>query len=75
MYKLQIHNDGKERYQSFEARLIEYEYSDLSGYGGNLEESILELKKKVDEMIKNLKEIDWENFDMVDWKGEIIENK
>ena len=74
MYKLQIHNDGKERYQSFEARLIE-EYSDLSGYGANLEESILELKKKVDEMIKNLKEIDWENFDIVDWKGEIIENK
>ena len=61
-------------YQSFEATLIE-EYSDLSGYGANLEESILELKKKVDEMIKNLKEIDWENFDMVDWKGEIIENK
>ena len=58
-------------YQSFEATLIE-EYSDLSGYGANLEESILELKKKVDEMIKNLKEIDWENFDMVDWKGEII---
>lgn len=75
MYKLQIHNDGKEKYQSFEARLIEYEYLDLSGYGANLEESILELKKKVDEMIKNLNEIDWDNFDMVDWKGEIIENK
>ena len=41
MYKLQIHNDGKERYQSFEATLIE-EYSDLSGYGANLEESILD---------------------------------
>lgn len=71
MIKLHIHNDGKEKYNSFEARLNDFD-SDiyLEGYGQDKEEAIKELKEKVEQKIKEYQEIDWSNFDWVDWKGD-----
>lgn len=74
MIKLQIHNDGKERYNSFEARLDEYDsLIYLEGYGEDREEAIKELKEKVEQKIKEYQAIDWENFYWVDWKGEKLD--
>lgn len=69
MIKLQIHDDGKEKYNSFEARLIDPD-SYLEGYGQDKEEAIKELKQKVEQKIKEYQEIDWDNFDWIDWKGD-----
>lgn len=75
MIRLQIHNDGKEKRQSFEARLDEIE-SDvyLVGYGSNKEEAITKLKESVNAKIKELQEIEWDSFDWVTWDGKIIDN-
>lgn len=65
--KLQIHNDGKEKYNSFEARLDEFDsIVYLEGYGEDKEEAIKELKEKVEQKIKEYQEIEWDNFDWVD---------
>lgn len=73
MIKLQIHNDGKEKYQSFEARLNDFDsIVHLEGYGQDKEEAIKELKEKVEQKIKEYQEIDWDNFDWIDWKGDKI---
>ena len=46
MLRLQIHNDGKEKYQSFEARLNDNDSTVyLEGYGEDKEEAIENLKK------------------------------
>lgn len=73
MIKLHIHNDGKEKYNSFDAHLDE-RYSEvyLNGYGEDKEEAIKELKEKVEQKIKEYQEIDGDNFDWVDWKGDKI---
>ena len=73
MLRLQIHNDGKEKYQSFEARLDDRDTTIyLEGYGENKDEAIENLKKQVDLKIKELQEIDWETFDWVSWNGEVL---
>lgn len=72
MLRLQIHNDGKEKYQSFEARLKEEGVIYLEGYGENKEEAVEELKKQVDLKIKELQEIDWGDFDWVSWDGKVL---
>lgn len=73
MLRLQIHNDGKEKWQSFEARLDESESTIyLCGYGENKEQAIEELKNKVQDKIKELQNINWEEFDWVSWDGKII---
>ena len=57
MLKLQTHNDGKERYQSFEARLDDSESINyLCGYGENKEEAITKLKRQITLKIKELQE-------------------
>ena len=55
MLRLQIHNDGKEKYQSFDARLDDRDRTIyLEGYGENKDEAIENLKKQVDLKIKQL---------------------
>ena len=71
--RLQIHNDCKEKWESFDARLTDSDTS-LYGYGKNKEEAIEELKSNVNKMILELQEIDWESFDWISWKGEILKN-
>lgn len=73
MYSVNIHNDGKEKYQSFEAMINSCnDYLDLTGYGADQEEAIKELKNKVDEYIKKLQEIDYSKISFVDWAGKHI---
>lgn len=75
MIKLQVHNDGKEKWQSFEARLDESASNIyLNGYGENKEEAISELKTRVEDKIKELQSIDWDNFDWVAWDGRVLPN-
>lgn len=73
MLRLQIHNDGKEKWQSFEAKLDDSE-SDiyLEGYGYNKEQAISALKECVNAKIKELQEIDWNSFDWITWDRKII---
>ncbi len=73
MFKLQIHNDGKVRHQSFEARLA-HEIFDLDGYGANKDEAIMEAKAKVQALISELQSIDWGSFDWITWDGRVIES-
>ena len=48
MLRLQIHNDGKEKHQSFEARLNDNDSTVyLEGYGEDKEEAIENLKNKL----------------------------
>lgn len=72
--EIRLHNDGKKKYQSFEARL----YNDtgifeLVGYGATKEEAIKELKQLVDEEIAQLLAIDYENIAECDWQGKLIQ--
>lgn len=73
MIRLQIHNDGKEKYQSFEARLKEESTIYLEGFGENKEEAISALNQKVQEKIQELQNIDYNNFDWIAWDGKVIE--
>lgn len=73
MLRLQIHNDHKEKHQSFEARLnTDESLIYLEGYGVDKEEAVSGLKKRVSEKIKELQDIDWDNFDWVSWDGKIV---
>lgn len=73
MLKLQTHNDGKERYQSFEARLDDSESINyLCGYGENKEEAITKLKRQITLKIKELQEISYDNFDWISWDGKVL---
>lgn len=73
MYTINVHNDGKEKWQSFEATVNNTDdYLDLTGYGATQEEAIEELKKKVDEYIKKLQGIDYSKINKVDWAGKPI---
>lgn len=75
MLKLQIHNDGKEKWQSYDARLDESESNIyLNGYGQNKEEAVSELKTRVEDKIKELQNIDWNNFDWIAWDGKVLLN-
>lgn len=72
MIKVQIHNDGKERDHSYEARL-KYENELIICYGQpSAEDAIEELKEKVKERIKELQEIDWTTFDWISWDGRVL---
>ena len=75
MIKLQVHNDGKEKWQSYDARLDESESNIyLNGYGQNKEEAVSELKTRVEDKIKELQNIDWNNFYWIAWDGEVLQN-
>jgi len=58
--KIEIYDDKKERYQSFEAKLIENNWDiPLEGYGENQDEAIEDLKKIINNRIEALSNIDF----------------
>jgi hypothetical protein len=67
---VKLHNDGKEKYQSFGASLDESD-SDvyLEGYGATKEEAIEALKERVLLKIEEMKNIDYDNVIVVDCLG------
>ena len=80
-FKLKIHNDGKEKHNSFEARIYDEDDNyELVGYGEDIPEAIADVKKEIDEEIKRinkLKDIDFTNdinpYVFVSWDGKLIE--
>jgi len=73
MLTVNVHNDGKEKYQSFEAHLNEEESKDcFSGYGADKEEAISELKSHVQLKIKELQEINYNDILWVECCGKPI---
>jgi len=61
--KVIILNDGKEKFQSFEAKINIDDC--IIAYGDSKEEAIRILKYKTSELIESLKKIDYEIFDEV----------
>lgn len=66
-----IHNDGKEKWQSFDAR-FNVPYLDY-GFGSNQQEAIDDLKQKVNELIKILQNINYDETIEVAWDNTPIE--
>lgn len=81
MYQLKVHNDGKEKWQSFKVSLFDTEENDtiVTGYGENLLEAYTEMQRLLDEKIMKLqhaKSIGLSNFIWVDCCGvEIVLKK
>ena len=69
---IKIHNDGKEKCQSFEATWDEQGFY-LQGYGESEQEAIDNLKKERDILIMNLNNVDFSEVVYVDWKGDTIQ--
>jgi len=71
--EIRLHDDGKKRYQSFEARLYnENGIFELVGYGETKEEAIAELKQRIEEEIAQLQSVNYEAVIRCDWKGDRI---
>jgi SHS2 domain-containing protein len=67
---IKVHNDGKGKYQSFEAYITGD--IDIRGYGETEEEAITELKYKLDELIHTISNTDFNLIQYVDCKGDEI---
>lgn len=65
MINITVHNDGKGRDQSFEARCRILDIED--GYGSTQEEAIDELKENVNKKLNQLKSIDFTKITEVAW--------
>ena len=74
MITVKVHNDGKEKWQSFDASLDDSK-SDiyLCGYGSNKEEAIEELKLNIKKKIEELQNINFDNITFVDCLGNPIQ--
>jgi len=73
MIKVNIHNDYKEKKDSFGATLNEEEsYIFMDGYGASEEEAINDLKISILRKIEELKNIDFSKIIYVDCLGEPI---
>ena len=71
--EIRLHNDGKKKWQSFEARLYNNSgFYELVGYGATKEEAVAELKRCVDKEIAQLQAVNYENVTMCDWQGKPI---
>lgn len=71
--KVQIYNDGKEDFFSYEASLKHTHQ--LSSFGKRRkDEAIQVLKDKVKKRINQLQNIDWENPIRIDGMGNILTN-
>ncbi|MHC4621210.1 MAG: hypothetical protein ACYTEQ_25970 [Planctomycetota bacterium] len=77
---IKIHNDGKGKDQSWEARLDFQEFRgdqsrnfDAIGYGATEEEAIAQLKDCVAEVVKTLSGWDYGNKTVVAWDGTPVE--
>ena len=69
---IKIHNDGKGKWQSFEATWDEQGFY-LQAYGETEQEAIDNLKKERDILIMNLNNVDFSEVVYVDWKGDTIQ--
>ena len=69
---IKIHNNGKEKQQSFEATWDEQGFY-LQGQGESEQEVIDNLKKERDILIMNLNNVDFSEVVYVDWKGDAIQ--
>lgn len=74
MYIIKIHNDGKEKHQSFEASVfnVEENNTEIIGYGESLVEALYEMKLKLNSKILELQNINYDNFIYVDCVGKEI---
>jgi len=76
MVILKIHNDGKQKHQSFEAWLDEIDCE--RGYGSTQEQAISEYKRELDSHQKKIfaaaQDLAGDSFEtlMVDWRGQSI---
>lgn len=69
--KITVNNDKKEKYTSFSAKIEEL---DMIGYGANDTEAIADLKRQVQGLVAQLKNINYDEFVMVDSKGQPIKS-
>lgn len=69
---IKIHNDGKGKWQSFEATLDEQGIY-LQAYGETEQEAVDNLRKERDILIMNLNNVDFSEVVYVDWKGDVIQ--
>lgn len=68
---VKIHNDGKEKRESFEARL---EDINLTGFGSTQEEAIADLKRLVQGLVASLRNVNYDDVTMVDWQGQPLKS-
>ena len=68
---IKIHNDGKGKWQSFEATWDKQGFY-LQAYGESEQEAIYNLRKERDILIMNLNNVDFSEVVYVDWKGDTI---
>ena len=80
--RLTIHNDGKGKWQSFEARLefdpedtpMHYLMPEVHGFGADAEEAVTDLQQRVGRVIEKLQGVDWTQTPVpVDARGNPIE--
>lgn len=64
-FKVTLHDDGKCKWQSFEASLTHDMIHHLSGYGEDEEEALKNLWEKVDEFLRDLSSLKREELTVV----------
>jgi hypothetical protein len=69
--KVLIHNDGKEKRHSYEARLDDLA---LCGFGATQEEAIADLKRLVQGLVDSLRHINYDDVTMVDWNNQPLKS-
>lgn len=70
--QIQIHNDGKERQDSWEARLeITHRLvlTNFSGFGAHEDEAVADLQRQVKLLIERLTSLEFDNRIRVSWDG------
>lgn len=72
MIKVKLHNDGKGKYQSYEMYLDSRHA--LYGYGKDEAEAKEGLKASIDAAIVELQNLDLDNPEIVDYKGDPIKS-
>jgi hypothetical protein len=69
--KVLIHNDGKEKHNSYEARLEDLA---LCGLGATQEDAINDLKRLVKGLVASLRHINYDDVTMVDWNNQPLKS-
>ena len=69
--KITVNDDKKEKYTSWSAKIEEL---DLIGFGANDVEAIADLKRQVQGLVAKLKNIDYDNIELVDGFGKPIKS-
>jgi hypothetical protein len=66
-----IHNDGKNKRNSYEARLSDLA---LCGFGATQEEAIADLKRLVQGLVASLRNINYDEVTIVDWDNQPLKS-